>query len=181
VWNLFITPSEFEERWKMLMSDLHLSDHSWLKEMYSIRKQWVPCYFRKIQMCCLMKTTSRCESSNALFKVHYSKTNTLVQFMLCFDTSIDGQRYHQRNAYFESNTTTPSMPKNIPIERHASTIYTHTLFLEVQKEIYRGWSLCYIYYFEDVDDSITLYRIAHTNKRHKIVNEYTVNFIFFFK
>ncbi|XP_021996712.1 protein FAR1-RELATED SEQUENCE 5-like [Helianthus annuus] len=138
VWNLFITPEEFEERWNLLMEGLHLKENNRLNEMYEIRDQWVPCYFRDVHMCCLMKTTSRCESSNSLFKTNSSGTNTLVQFLMCFDTAIDGQRYTQRRLEFESNTIAPSMPKNVPIERHASELYTHTLFLEVQKEIYRG-------------------------------------------
>ncbi|KAD3640736.1 hypothetical protein E3N88_29959 [Mikania micrantha] len=66
--------------------------------MYAIRDQWVPAYFREIPMCCLMKTTSRCESSNASFKVNSSEANTLVQFILCYDTSIESQRYRQRLA-----------------------------------------------------------------------------------
>ncbi|XP_076958363.1 protein FAR1-RELATED SEQUENCE 5-like [Bidens hawaiensis] len=89
VWNLFITPSTFEEQWNRLMDGLQLSDHHWLKEIYAIREQWVPCYFMEIQWCCLMKFTSRCESSNALFKVNTGKSNTLVQFLLCFGTALD--------------------------------------------------------------------------------------------
>ncbi|KAD2393199.1 hypothetical protein E3N88_40176 [Mikania micrantha] len=46
-------------------------------------------------MCCLMKTTSRCESSNLMFKVTSGSTNTLVQFLMCFDMAIDNQRLHQ--------------------------------------------------------------------------------------
>ncbi|KAD6119100.1 hypothetical protein E3N88_10371 [Mikania micrantha] len=52
-------------------------------------------YFRDIPMCCLMKSTSRCESSNSMFKVTSGSTNTLVQFLMCFDTTIDNQRLHQ--------------------------------------------------------------------------------------
>ncbi|XP_076943239.1 protein FAR1-RELATED SEQUENCE 5-like [Bidens hawaiensis] len=40
VWNLFITPSTFEEQWKLLIDDLNLSDHHWLTEIYAIREQW---------------------------------------------------------------------------------------------------------------------------------------------
>ncbi|XP_022032002.1 protein FAR1-RELATED SEQUENCE 5-like [Helianthus annuus] len=173
VWNLFITPAEFEERWQILMNGLELSDNNWLNEMFSIRDQWVPCYFREVPMCCLMKTTSRCESSNALFKVHSGGTNTLVQFMMCFDTAIDGQRQKQRQAEFDSNTTTPFMPNKIPIEMHAFDIYTRTIFLEVQKEIYKGLTHCFIIRCEELD-GIKFYTIAHTNKSCKIVNEYKV-------
>ncbi|XP_035838304.1 protein FAR1-RELATED SEQUENCE 5-like [Helianthus annuus] len=176
VWNLFITPEEFEERWNLLMEGLHLKENNWLNEMYEIRDQWVPCYFRDVHMCCLMKTTSRCESSDFLFKTNSSGTNTLVQFLMCFDTTIDGQRYTQRRLEFESNTIAPSMPKNVRIERHASELYTHTLFLEVQKEIYRGMTFCYIASKTPELDGVKIYTIVHTNRQYKDINEFEVSF-----
>ncbi|XP_076949282.1 protein FAR1-RELATED SEQUENCE 5-like [Bidens hawaiensis] len=131
VWNLFITPSTFEEKWKSLIDDLNLSDHYWLTEIYAIKEQWVPCYFREIQWCCLMKTTSRCESSNSLFKVNTSHANTLVQFLLCFGTALDRQRKTQLELDIETSTTTPKMPEKLLLEIHVSKIYTRKIFLEV--------------------------------------------------
>ncbi|KAK1406396.1 hypothetical protein QVD17_41693 [Tagetes erecta] len=173
VWNLFITPSVFEEKWQLLMDEYHLDDHPWLSEMYAIREQWVPCYFRELQMCCLMKTTSRCESSNALFKVNSSGANTLVQFLLCFDNSIDGQRYNQRLMEFESVTTTPLMLTVLPIEKHASEIYSRTIFLEVQKEIRKGMLYCFMVNSGVVYGTKT-YTVAHTDRHGNIVNEFQV-------
>ncbi|XP_076903992.1 protein FAR1-RELATED SEQUENCE 5-like [Bidens hawaiensis] len=88
VWNVFIDPPTFERKWGLLMTEFKLNDHDWLKQMYAIREQWVPGYFKDIPMCCLMKTTSRCESSNASLKVNSSPSNKLVQFMLCFELSM---------------------------------------------------------------------------------------------
>ncbi|XP_076930207.1 protein FAR1-RELATED SEQUENCE 5-like [Bidens hawaiensis] len=176
VWNLFITPSTFEEQWNQLMDGLQLSDHHWLKEIYAIREQWVPCYFREIQWCCLMKTTSRCESSNALFKVNTRKSNTLVQFLLCFGTALDRQQNTQLKLDTETETTTPHMQQKLPIEIHASRIHTRRIFLEVQKEIYRGMKRCYITSSSETDGT-KIYNIAHTNKRFQIVNNYVVSLI----
>ncbi|XP_076906524.1 protein FAR1-RELATED SEQUENCE 5-like [Bidens hawaiensis] len=175
VWNLFITPSTFEEQWKLLIDDLNLSDHHWLIEIYAIRKQWVPCYFREIQWCCLMKTTSRCESSNSLFKVNTSHANTLVQFLLCFGTALDRQRKTQLELDIETSTMTPKMPEKLLLEIHASKIYTRKIFLEVQKEIYRGMRQCYITCSLELD-AIKKFNIAHTNKRFKVVKNYVVDF-----
>ncbi|XP_076909882.1 protein FAR1-RELATED SEQUENCE 5-like [Bidens hawaiensis] len=175
VWNLFITPSTFEEQWKLLIDDLNLSDHHWLTEIYAFREQWVPCYFREIQWCCLMKTTSRCESSNSLFKVNTSHANTLVQFLLCFGTALDRQRKTQLELDIETSTTTPKMPEKPPLEIHASKIYTRKIFLEVQKEICRGMRQCYIISSSELD-GIKKFNIAHTNNRFKVVNNYMVDF-----
>ncbi|KAJ0603697.1 putative transcription factor FAR family [Helianthus annuus] len=39
VWNLFITPQTFEERWHVLMDEYHLDNHPWLCEMFAIRHE----------------------------------------------------------------------------------------------------------------------------------------------
>ncbi|KAD3642320.1 hypothetical protein E3N88_31544 [Mikania micrantha] len=49
---------------------------------------------------------TRCESSNASFKVNSSGANTLVQFILCYATSIESQCYRQCLAEYK----TPSRP-----------------------------------------------------------------------
>ncbi|XP_076933309.1 protein FAR1-RELATED SEQUENCE 5-like [Bidens hawaiensis] len=97
VWNMFITPDTFESTWHYLIEKFGLQDNEWLNNMFEIRDRWVPAYFREIPFCCLMKTTSRCESSNATFKVNSTSANTLVQFMLCMEFRLDSQRYSQRN------------------------------------------------------------------------------------
>ncbi|XP_076943069.1 protein FAR1-RELATED SEQUENCE 5-like [Bidens hawaiensis] len=161
-------------KWILLIDDLNLSDHRWLTEIFAIREQWVPCYFREIQWCCLMKTTSICESSNSLFKVNTSHANTLVQFLLCFGTALDRQRKTQLELDFETSTTTPKTPEKLPLEIHASNIYTRKIFLEAQKEIYRGMRQCYITSSSEID-GIKKFNIAHTNKRFKVVNDYVVD------
>ncbi|KAK9053923.1 hypothetical protein SSX86_024998 [Deinandra increscens subsp. villosa] len=75
VWNLIIDTHTFEERWVALMNEYGMNDHEWLSPLYKIRHLWVTCYFRHIDMCCLIKTTSRCESSNAMFKVQDVKAS----------------------------------------------------------------------------------------------------------
>ncbi|KAK9050139.1 hypothetical protein SSX86_030891 [Deinandra increscens subsp. villosa] len=144
VWNLIIDKDTFESRWLSLMEEHGLSNHGWLNQMYAIRFDWIPSYFRDLPMCCLMKTTSRCESSNALFKVNSSINNTLLQFLMCFDMAIDRQRHKQCQLEFETNTSTPEFHNPYPIERHAASLYTVTIFREVQKEIDRSVHYCTI-------------------------------------
>ncbi|KAK9063004.1 hypothetical protein SSX86_016874 [Deinandra increscens subsp. villosa] len=175
VWNLIIDQDTFEEKWADLIDEFDLSSNTWLQQMFAIRSDWVPCYFRDIPMCCLMKTTSRCESSNALFKVNSSASNTLLQFLMCFDTSIDGQRYNQRKMEFDTNMTTPVLRTPSPIEKHASTLYTLSIFKEVQKEIDRSVNYCSIGETRILGDT-KIYTVAHTNKQFKHVNQFEVTF-----
>ncbi|XP_023751749.1 protein FAR1-RELATED SEQUENCE 5-like [Lactuca sativa] len=97
VWNMNIEPSEFENKWDMMLSEFHLKDNKWLDDMFNKRDKWIPSYFRDIPMCGLMKTTSRSESSNSFFNVFFSPTNLLVNFMFNFDTALSKQRHEQKD------------------------------------------------------------------------------------
>ncbi|KAK1428123.1 hypothetical protein QVD17_16951 [Tagetes erecta] len=175
VWNLFISPATFESRWQDLIEMFSLQDHEWLSEMYAIRHRWVPAYFRELPLCCLMKTTSRCESSNSSFKVNSSSANTLVQFMLCYDARLESQRYRQRLAQFKTSDTSFVGITNLVIEKHAFDLYSHTIFLEVQKEITKGLFCCYISNKELVD-GVHVYHVSHLDRRNDLTNTFQVKF-----
>ncbi|KAD3337885.1 hypothetical protein E3N88_33406 [Mikania micrantha] len=173
VWNLFISPDTFETRWADLITRFQLDEHNWLSDMYAIRDQWVPAYFREIPMCCLMKTTSRCESSNASFKVNSSGANTLVQFILCYDTSIESQRYRQRLAEYKTTSRPYHSLSGLEIEKHAFEIYTRSIFLEIQKEIVKGKLFCYVSHTEQVQDKL-VYFVSHLSKDNSVTNVFQV-------
>ncbi|KAK9048885.1 hypothetical protein SSX86_032148 [Deinandra increscens subsp. villosa] len=173
VWNIYLTPEKFEDRWASLIKEFKLTKNSWLTDMYAIREMWIPAYFREIPMCCLMKTTSRCESSNAAFKVNSSHANTLVQFLMCYDSSMDQQRYNQRILEFRDANQCPVILTGEDIEKHASQIYTLTMFAEVQKEIIRGKNQCYIMNV-DVVDGHTVYDVSHMNHLSVYINTFKV-------
>ncbi|KAD7117304.1 hypothetical protein E3N88_04572 [Mikania micrantha] len=173
VWNVCISTTTLEEKWHNLMAEYALENHIGLNEMFSIRELWVPCYFRDIPMCCLMKTTSRCESSNSMFNVTSGSTNTLVQFLMCFDTTIDNQRYNQRVVDFKSKSTTCVFKTGLELEVHAAKIYTQTIFKDVQKDIYKCMINCVITNF-DVDN-FKVYTVSHMDNRSDFVNHFKVS------
>ncbi|XP_073359871.1 uncharacterized protein [Aegilops tauschii subsp. strangulata] len=57
VWS-FETPTEFEERWKEIMSEYGLEDDDWFSKRFSLRESWIPAYFKEIALSGLMRTTS---------------------------------------------------------------------------------------------------------------------------
>ncbi|XP_076932256.1 protein FAR1-RELATED SEQUENCE 5-like [Bidens hawaiensis] len=85
VWNVFIKLETFEHRWHEMINDYDLSGNKWLTDMYAICQQRVPAYFRELPMCCLMKTTSRCESSNSQFKYDTTTTSPPMLTQLPFE------------------------------------------------------------------------------------------------
>ncbi|XP_022031136.1 protein FAR1-RELATED SEQUENCE 5-like [Helianthus annuus] len=174
VWNVYIKPETFESRWNDLLQTFGLQSHTWLNDMYNIKHLWVPACFRELPMCCLMKTTSRCESSNAAFKVNSTSANTLVQFMMCFENRVDSQRYRQRVSEYKTSSTV--FTTDLAIEQHAFAIYTNAVFAQVQKEIIKGKFLCYITNQTESSDSSLLIDVTHLDKRNNITNVYQVTY-----
>ncbi|GJX34015.1 FAR1-related sequence 5-like protein [Tanacetum coccineum] len=62
VWNMFIEPLEFEEKWAQLIEDFDLKKHKWLKKMFNLREIWIPAYFIDSPLYGLKRTTSMSES-----------------------------------------------------------------------------------------------------------------------
>ncbi|KAK1414938.1 hypothetical protein QVD17_30704 [Tagetes erecta] len=157
VWNIYLTPTEFEEHQRAMDS----------------RERWIPGYFRELPMCCLMKTTSRAESTNAFFRRYMNPDNTLLQFIVCFEMAMDDQRYMQRKFDFETMTSTPKYMTRLPIEVFAAKIYTHEVFLNVSQEIFKGDLSCAIKGIE-TGDGTDVYVVRHNEKVKQYVNDYKV-------
>ncbi|CAI9290813.1 unnamed protein product [Lactuca saligna] len=146
VWNMNIKPSEFENKWDLMLNEFHLKENKWLADMFNKRDKWIPSYFRDIPMCGLMKTTSRSESSNSFFNVFSSPTNLLVNFMFNFDTALSKQRHEQKRLDIASRDTSPQLlfpNENLKIEKHASLVYTREAFIKVQKQIKKAFYQCF--------------------------------------
>ncbi|XP_074292506.1 uncharacterized protein LOC141619388 [Silene latifolia] len=53
------------------MIDYNLVEHEWFSDLYDIREQWIPAYFKDVFMSGFMRVTSRSESENSFFDRHY--------------------------------------------------------------------------------------------------------------
>ncbi|GKB53894.1 RNA-directed DNA polymerase, eukaryota, partial [Tanacetum coccineum] len=138
VWNMFIGPEEFEDRWNKLMEEFNLVNHKWLSKMYRLRSSWVPAFFVDSPLCGLMRTTSRSESENSFFSYFTSSGSTLVKFMLCYESAMERQRYTQEKLDHQSFDSFPALLTPLPIEVHAANVYTRSLF------IHEGCTVCII-------------------------------------
>ncbi|GJR62445.1 FAR1-related sequence 5-like protein [Tanacetum coccineum] len=92
VWNMFMEPMEFEEKWSKLIEDFGLQNHKWVTKMFNLREMWLHAYFIDSLLFGLMRTTSRSESENAFFKSFTNHRSTLVNFMMCFESAMERQR-----------------------------------------------------------------------------------------
>ncbi|GJR02937.1 FAR1-related sequence 9-like protein [Tanacetum coccineum] len=144
VWNMFIGPEEFEDRWNKLMEEFNHVNHKWLSKMYHLRSSWVPAFFVDSPLCGLMRTTSRRESENSFFSYFTSSGSTLVKFMLCYESEMERQRHMQEKLDHQSFDSFPALLTPLLIEEHDAKVYTRSLFIRVQKEIVAGSWLCSI-------------------------------------
>ncbi|GKD42898.1 FAR1 DNA binding domain-containing protein [Tanacetum coccineum] len=160
-------------QWDDMVTRYNLHDNKWLSDMYAIRERWVPGYFKEVPMCGLMKTTSRSESSNSFFQVYSHEGNTLVQFMLCFESAMEKQRYTQRVLDNASNGSTPSIFTELPFEKHACAVYTPSIFREVQHEIRKSLYAC-TQIRNHSEGGVETCIIRHRDKRSNTVIDATV-------
>ncbi|GJU45981.1 FAR1-related sequence 5-like protein [Tanacetum coccineum] len=133
VWNMYIGPEEFEYRWGKLMEEFKLENHKWLTKMFNIRSTWIPAYFIDSPLCGLMRTTSRSESENSFFSYFINYGSNLMNFMNCFETVIEKQRHVQERMDPKTIDIVPKLKTILKIERHASNVYTRSLFELVKK------------------------------------------------
>jgi hypothetical protein len=62
-----LTPYEFESAWAMILDEFKLDEDVVLRELYEIRNDWIPAFFKK-DFCGDMVSTQRSESTNKLVK-----------------------------------------------------------------------------------------------------------------
>ncbi|GJW73769.1 protein FAR1-related sequence 5 [Tanacetum coccineum] len=84
------------------------------------------------------------ESENSFFSYFTNSGSTLMNFMNCFETAMEKQRHIQERMDHKTIDIVPKLKTLLKIERHASNVYTRSLFELVQKEIFVGLFYCQI-------------------------------------
>ncbi|GJU19270.1 FAR1-related sequence 5-like protein [Tanacetum coccineum] len=110
-------------------------ENKWLSDMYNIRNRWIPAYFKDVELCGLMRTTSRSESENSFFSNFTSGGSTLINFMMCFEAAMERQRHRQEILDDSTMQKIPRFKTKLPIERYAQKKYTKTKFTLIQERI----------------------------------------------
>ncbi|KAK1406451.1 hypothetical protein QVD17_41749 [Tagetes erecta] len=142
VWTDAITPAEFEKEWHAILSDFDLTTHSWLIEIYKIREDWIPAYYRGENLSGLMRTTSRSESENSFFSQFFNPESTLFEFIGHFEAAMECQRYQHRKNDHETRYFTPDIWSSFILEKQAAKIFTRAIFLDQQLEIDHAINQC---------------------------------------
>ncbi|CAH9092708.1 unnamed protein product, partial [Cuscuta europaea] len=135
VWSHYLQPAEFEKEWNMVMKEFDLLDHNWFTHMFEILRLWIPAYFGDVLMAGLLRTTSRSESENNFFNEFTNPNFSLIEFYMHFESAMDSQRHNSAQLTKVSESCIPEYKTPLHIERYASSVYNHSIFYVVQKEI----------------------------------------------
>ncbi|XP_074318203.1 protein FAR-RED ELONGATED HYPOCOTYL 3-like [Silene latifolia] len=155
VWSKDVEPPEFEERWTTVVESHGLSDNEWLKEKR------------------LDENDLRVESKTTFSKNFTNPNLTLVEFWMRFESAMDAQRWTHSKLVAQSKTPSPFMSTPLALEKHASEIYTPTIFGEFQKEVEAS---CYSCGIGDKEKDKT-YPILYTDIIDQVRNKtYKVGF-----
>lgn len=118
-----------------MIDEFDLGNNDWLCDMYDMREMWISAYFRDLFMGGIMRTTSRSESENKFFCSFLNPHVTLVEFYMRFESAMDAQRHAQDENDNDSKHKSPECKTPLAIEKHASEIYTTSIFYEFQDEV----------------------------------------------
>ncbi|XP_074292966.1 protein FAR1-RELATED SEQUENCE 5-like [Silene latifolia] len=142
VWDSDLEPFDFEVKWSAFINEFQLEDSGRLTYMFNNRQCWIPAYYRDIPFGCLLRTTQRSKTMNNFFKRFENPHGTLVKFWFGFHSAMDQQRYTHKS-FDRNNDYSPPLTKTIfHLEIHASTVYTHELFYEFQKQCVASLHSC---------------------------------------
>ncbi|XP_074283157.1 protein FAR1-RELATED SEQUENCE 5-like [Silene latifolia] len=135
VWNNQLEPDEFEEQWGNIMTDYQLVEHEWFSDLYDLREQWIPAYFKDVSMSGLMRVTSRSESENSFFDRFLTPHLTLVEFWVCYESALEAQRHKQSKLNSDNKHSEIPRKTKSNLEVHASEMYSHNIFKDFQTEL----------------------------------------------
>ncbi|XP_057517928.1 protein FAR1-RELATED SEQUENCE 1-like [Amaranthus tricolor] len=140
----------------------NLRNNEWLNSMYDIREMWVPAYFRNLYMGGLFRSTSSSESENNFFNYFVNKFLTLVELQMRFQSAMDVQRYMMQTLDSKCKLYSAPLKTLIPLQKHASSVYTDVVFKDFQEQILIAHDECGLEK-NFVRDGKDVYRVVHLN------------------
>ncbi|XP_074289202.1 protein FAR1-RELATED SEQUENCE 5-like [Silene latifolia] len=142
VWDVEITPEDFESKWNSIISSYELCDNKWLKKMFKHRALWIHAFIRDTYLGGILRTTSRSESENSFFGNFTNPHVTLVEFWMRFQTAMDAQRWKYSKVMADDKNCYPKLTTPLLLEKQASEFYTIVIFYIFQVEVQAACYTC---------------------------------------
>jgi hypothetical protein len=147
------TANEFDSSWNLFLSKYNLKENSWLKEMYRMRKSWVPFYIRGTFFAGIPVDGSMKSYFGNLLSPH----TQLNEFLLRYEKAVEQQREEERKEDYNSFNLQAVLHTKDPIEEQGRRLYTLTMFKVFQREFLESFS--YIGIKINVEGAISRYLV----------------------
>ncbi|XP_047083033.1 protein FAR-RED IMPAIRED RESPONSE 1-like [Lolium rigidum] len=135
--NDMLTTDEFERAWEMLLQKYGLENHPFLMQIYEVRHKWVKAYFSDT-FCAKQTSTQKCESARHLLKEYVPWDCSMELFVKQYEKLRSDQDLEDD---FEEKSTSINevvLRTNLPIEKHASEVYTRAVYELFVQTIYES-------------------------------------------
>ncbi|WVZ89640.1 hypothetical protein U9M48_036019, partial [Paspalum notatum var. saurae] len=148
---------EFETAWAMMLDKFNLHDDATLKNLYEIREEWIPAFFKQ-DYCGVIASTQRSESMNKLMKSAHVDGNTPLHE---FAKQMLKLRHSRKMK--EAKETLACKVRKIDYVARAYTRAVMNMFEESMKYATAYKIKC------DPDGGVNDWVVQHTKRSNKIV------------
>ena len=111
----------------------------------------------------MIRTTSVSESENSFYKIFLKPRLNIDEFYLSFNNALESQRNSNAKLDYADSTLVPILATDLPFEKHASTLFTDSMFYRVQEEIVEGCNRCRIVGMSS-EDVIDCYKVDDSHR-----------------
>lgn len=129
-----LTEAEFEKLYKELPQKYELQGFKYLEEVWKIRKNFAPVYFKQ-HFFPFVISTARSEGTNSLFKLDVGPTYSVMRFMNEYKRIAADTQRNQRTQDYITKYSTPTMISGYEFEEQAAKMLNRKIFYKFQKQI----------------------------------------------
>ncbi|XP_042027119.1 protein FAR1-RELATED SEQUENCE 5-like [Salvia splendens] len=140
---------------------------------------WIPAYFRDFSLGSMIRTTSISESENSFYKRILKPRANIAEFYLNFNHAVEFQRNSRTSLDYHDATVFPILATTLPFEKHASTLYTDTMFKRIQEEIVEGNDRCRVLGFSSTE-FVDTYKLGDSNRKSQTVSKKDISMFYGF-
>lgn len=161
---------EFEKCWSSMISTYGLQDNAWFQRLYDLRHKWCTAYNKDFFSAGIL-SSQRSESTNTTIGFNANETTGLNDFYIIFKKIVERWRSNEANDEFQCSRGNPT--SCLPLTgflKHASEVYTLTLFKDFEKEFLKSISTSISFLSEEHD--VKFYHVTDADG----ITSYQVNF-----
>ncbi|XP_021726195.1 protein FAR1-RELATED SEQUENCE 5-like [Chenopodium quinoa] len=129
-----VTAEEFQICWDNMITTYKLEKNTWFKRLYNLREKWCTALSKDFFSAGIL-SSQRSESTNNAVGFKANKNTSLSDFFRIFKQTVNRWRKNESDVDFKCSNSEPT--SHFPMYgllKHASEIYTQTIFRDFESE-----------------------------------------------